>query len=353
MAYIEKDDKGYRVRFRDQYGKRKNIRLSKFDKRGAETAKTHIEAILAAQLGNYAINKQTADWIANIGDDIRDRLAKLGLVEVQQRTTLGQHIERYLEKSKAKESTRKSWRTTFKALLSDFGPNCDLREITPANAEDWLNSLPVKENTQRKYCKEAKTLFAYAVKARIIDENPFAGLASTTVANEERMRFISVADSEAVLEACPDARWRSIFALARWGGLRCPSEVLAVKWEHVDWDATKGRLIVPTGKTKQRVVPLFPELRAVLEESYEAARVGEVYIVPHDGDRQTGNLGTTMQKIVRRAGIQPWPKAFQNLRSTRQTELMDSYPIHCVVKWIGKLTHGCTQALPANDGVAP
>lgn len=35
------------------------------------------------------------------------------------------------------------------------------------------------------------------------------------------------------------------------------------------------------------------------------------------------------------AGVQPWPKPFQNLRSTRETELADEYPIQVVTSWIG------------------
>ena len=37
----------------------------------------------------------------------------------------------------------------------------------------------------------------------------------------------------------------------------------------------------------------------------------------------------------RRLGLTPWPKLFQNLRSTRETELAEDYPLHVVVAWIG------------------
>jgi len=43
----------------------------------------------------------------------------------------------------------------------------------------------------------------------------------------------------------------------------------------------------------------------------------------------------TQQRIIQRAGLQPWPKLFQNLRSTRETELAEQFPIHVVCKWIG------------------
>ena len=87
-------------------------------------------------------------------------------------------------------------------------------------------------------------------------------------------------DWKKVLDACPDAEWRLIFALSRYGGLRCPSEHLALKWSDVDWDA--GKLRVPSPKTAHhegkefRFVPLFPELRKYLMEVYSAVPEGAV-----------------------------------------------------------------------------
>ena len=33
--------------------------------------------------------------------------------------------------------------------------------------------------------------------------------------------------------------------------------------------------------------------------------------------------------------VRAWPKLFQNLRSTRETELAEQYPIHVICAWIG------------------
>ena len=41
--------------------------------------------------------------------------------------------------------------------------------------------------------------------------------------------------------------------------------------------------------------------------------------------------GKTLKKI----GVKPWPKLFSNLRSSRETELVDNFPLHVVTKWIG------------------
>jgi hypothetical protein len=42
-----------------------------------------------------------------------------------------------------------------------------------------------------------------------------------------------------------------------------------------------------------------------------------------------------LERINRKAGLTPWPKLFQNLRSTRETELAEEFPIHVVCDWIG------------------
>ena len=47
------------------------------------------------------------------------------------------------------------------------------------------------------------------------------------------------------------------------------------------------------------------------------------------------NLRTELIRIIQRAGLKPWPKLFQNLRSTRETELAEDWPEHKVCQWIG------------------
>ena len=57
---------------------------------------------------------------------------------------------------------------------------------------------------------------------------------------------------------------------------------------------------------------------------------------PHRVYRDTNaNLRTQLLRIIQRAGLQRWPKLFQNLRSTRETELAEDFPMHVVCQWIG------------------
>ena len=124
-------------------------------------------------------------------------------------------------------------------------------------------------------------------------------------------------------------QWRLIFALARYGGLRSPSEILALKWQDVDWE--RGRILVHSPKTEHhaggesRQLPLFPELVPYLREVFEQAQEGIEYVVTRYRSRGV-NLRTQLERIIVKAGLKAWPKLFQNLRSTRETELAEWWP---------------------------
>jgi integrase len=123
--------------------------------------------------------------------------------------------------------------------------------------------------------------------------------------------------------------------------------VLSLRWQDIDWDA--GRIVVQSPKTEHhagkasRVIPLFPELRPILADAFELAPDGAVYVVDErmraSSQGKAGwrncNLRTTFEKIVKRASLTPWPRLFHNLRSSRQTELAESFPSHVVCDWLG------------------
>ena len=141
-----------------------------------------------------------------------------------------------------------------------------------------------------------------------------------------------------VLETCPNWQWRTVVALARFGGLRCSSEVALLKLNGIHWDA--DRFTITSPKTKRygkatRIVPLFPELRPFLDEAFAMAETGGTWVIPMLDGKPSKNLGATFKKIIHRAGVDAWPKPFQNLRSSRQTELERKFPTHVTCAWLG------------------
>ena len=114
--------------------------------------------------------------------------------------------------------------------------------------------------------------------------------------------------------------------------------MLALRWNDIDWDL--ARFYVRSSKTEHhqgkegRWVPLFPDLLEHLEAAWDAAEPGTKFVVTRYRC-PSQNLRTTFQKIIHRAGLEPWPKLFQNLRATRATELTAKYPEHVASAWLG------------------
>ncbi|MBW3598530.1 MAG: tyrosine-type recombinase/integrase [Planctomycetes bacterium] len=191
--------------------------------------------------------------------------------------------------------------------------------------------------TVSREVKRARQFFRAAMRRRLISENPFADLPAPAQANASREHFVTQEVITKVIDACPDAEWRLIVALSRYGGLRCPSEHLSLRRSDIDWEGQ--RITVRSPKTEHhiggqsRVIPLFPELRPYLEAVLAEESVGDHLITRYRD--QNANLRTQLLRIIKRAGVEPWPKLFHNLRASRQTELTSSFPLHVVCEWIG------------------
>jgi hypothetical protein len=76
--------------------------------------------------------------------------------------------------------------------------------------------------------------------------------------------------------------------------------------------------------------PTAPHLLGCLEK----AELGTDLVITgyRDGDV---NLRKRPVSIITKAGLKPWPKLFVNLRSSRQTELVERWAIHVVCAWLG------------------
>ena len=94
MASIANDPNGCRrLQFSDVDGKRRTVRLGKMTKKDAEAVRVKVESILGAQVSGQAIAQETARWVAQLGDKLHEKLAKVGLVEARAVTALGAFIK--------------------------------------------------------------------------------------------------------------------------------------------------------------------------------------------------------------------------------------------------------------------
>jgi integrase len=341
---------GRQVQFIDLDGKRRSIRLGRIPTKQAEAIVIRIEALVAARHGNTATDPQTAAWVKNLGDTLHERLARVGLVSPRcdAHLTLSAMFDRYFASLTIKASTERTYQLARTAAENHFGKDRALSSITPADGECFKRALRdagYAQATTAKYVKVTRQMFAKALKFKLIEDNPLAGVKAGSQTNATRLRFISVDTIARVLEACPDNEWRLLVALSRFGGLRCPSEHLALRWDDIDWK--RGRVTVRSPKTagnanqETREIPLFPELAPYLSQARDEAPKDFEFVISdrHRKAERKGrlpvNLGTQLKRIVRRAGFTPWPRIWHNLRASRQTELNARFPLHVVCEWLG------------------
>jgi len=352
MASISNDPDGRRrILFVAPDESRKTVRLGKCDRKSAESICRHVEAILAAKIAGQPVPRDTSAWLANIGPALHDKLATVGLVEPLQRLTVGDFLTIWLDGKKAmghKPTSLRAWGQTVAGLVEQFGSR-PLASLAHADGETFRAAMQGRElraTTIHKRLGHARQMLEDAVRLGHVSANPWKHVKQRGGDPSERRAYVPIADTVRVIEHCPNVIWKLLVALARFGGLRVPSEAFSLTWGDVDWE--RGRLSVPSPKTEHlgkphRVIPLFPLLRPHLEAAFEQAPEGSVYVLSETwrerakGDDGWGgvNVRTTFAKIVRRAGVEPWPRLWHSLRASCESDLAQSFPLATVTKWLG------------------
>jgi integrase len=343
MASISTSEKGLRtVQFVAPDGKRRSVRLGKSAMKTAEEVCRRIEYIIEARSSGTAIDPETARWLGCVSEKLHKRLANVGLVAARTKvdSTLEVFVNDYIaSRLDVKPRTRLNLKVCAARLIEHFGAARFLAEIKSGEADDfccWLRTQYAQATASRTI-KRARQFFKAAVRKGLITANPFAECKAGHQSNKSRAFFVTREMADKVLAACPDCQWRLLFVLARFGGLRCPSETLNLKWTDVDWERSRIRIHAPKQEHQEdggeRWIPLFPELVPHLKEAFHH-KTDDIYVIDRYRDDSV-NLRTELKRIICRAGLAPWERPWHNLRATRQTELAGEFPLHVVCSWIG------------------
>ncbi len=188
-----------------------------------------------------------------------------------------------------------------------------------------------------------------AVDRELISKNPF----KSVKAPRPKKKVNSFVDRSTIahIMAKADNSWQVIIGLCRYAGLRNPSETLSLKWSHIDWD--RKRMFIPVSKLEHiegreiRECPIFPDVLKILEYAYELNLSRDnpsEYVCDADSYRdaaqtaegwKNSNLRTQFLKLLKKAGVEPWPRVFHSMRASLQTELEGKFPRHFVCSWLG------------------
>lgn len=340
MASIGREGKDRRrLMYRDANGRQRCLRLGRCSQKAAQAALAGFEWVLQSNRLNSALHPDGVRWLEGLDARLYKRVVRLGLAEPRQgdaeAVTLGAVLKAYFAAADVKPSTAVRYGQTHSKLIDHFGETRDPDTITERDAEAWRKKLREADYSVATVSKDvqiARQVFRWAVRRGMAKANPFAEVRAGSQVNADRHAFIDRQTIAKVIDAAPDGYWRLLIALSRFGGLRVPSEAVGLKWTDVDW--SHSRLTIRSTKTGERCIPMFPELCEPLMEAFNAAPDGSEYVFP---DRFHGgyNPHTHFLRIIRRAGLKPWPRVWHNLRASRQTELAATFPLHVACAWIG------------------
>lgn len=349
MASIIKRKGGVKaLQWYDGNKRRKTIGLGKMSMKQADQVATHIERLESAKAAGTTVERDTARWVGGIADTLHTKIAKHGLVQAREAATSPTIDELYEAFKKAipgrSPRTYRNWRQSFDRLVGYFGTARTARSITETQADDWYATMVDKyaDSTYRKHVANIKTVWNWGLKREMVDGNPFSHIASSSVAGKTK-HFVERSTIDAVIAHCPDAEWRLIFALGRYAGMR-PCEFAALRIQDVNWEKPPT-IALDSPKTGMRRMPVFAELAPYLLDAAEAAEIGQEFFITLDPDLRSTDTGRRDRaearlrrqagRIIRKAGLEPWPQGFVSLRKSRRTELGYLFPDHEINGWLG------------------
>ncbi len=292
------------------------------------------------------LHPDTIDWLRSVNDEFHGRLSAVGLCDARAGNLRGaMPLKKMLDAYIARRTDIKLWSIKMlqqarNKLIGFFGEDKPIGTITVADAADFKRHVGNDVSTAyvAKLVMLSRQFFRDAVDRELLEKSPFARLKAGSQKNAARQQFVSRETIELAMKSAPNLEWKLIIALARYGGLRIPSETVALRWTDVNFET--GKIHIRSSKTahhpghESRNIPMFPELEPLLRQARAEAPADAVFVIPTYRDPMR-NLRTPFLNILTKAGIKPWPKLFQNLRSTRQTELTESFPAHVVCGWMG------------------
>jgi integrase len=173
--------------------------------------------------------------------------------------------------------------------------------------------------------------------------NPFSKIkAPGSQSNPRRRRYITHEDLDVFFSSdAISLELKSLLALARYAGIRCPSEAINLRWEDVVF--AENKLFVPNAKLGSggckdpcRTVPMRGRLKTVLGELLAATPPGERLVFGGSRAKIARSPWHCLQRAFGLLKITPWVKPWQNLRVSFVMELRQAgLPVTQIAKWSG------------------
>ncbi len=209
--------------------------------------------------------------------------------------------QRYIEDVMARGRSEKYLRDLANLLNNHILPILSHKPVDELTYEDMLEVARYYQHcsvaTRNRYFTYLRAIFNWGVRYGITRNNP---LAQWKKAKEPRRKvMLTVDDLKKIMKYASDhLRW-AIEVEWNLGTRPGPSELLSIKWEHVDFD--RGVVWIYATKTKEwRDVPISDHFRQRLLERKKTAK--SEYLIEYKG-KPIKKFRRSFKTACRRAGI--------------------------------------------------
>jgi integrase len=277
-------------------------------------------------------------------------------VPITARMTLVQAGERYCDHAEAKgrkRSTVMDYRSAVRTHFASFTK--PLEAITPADVERFMRDQQRKGRSAksiRNWVGILSATFNYARRQGWCSSNPCGSVELPRVDASDDTRFLSAEELTALLRATGgNGRFaetdRVLYLTAAMTGMR-QGELLALRWQDVDWTASKirvrqnyvrGEYGSPKTRRSTRSTPMADTLGAELERHFQRSdwQGDQDLVFPNpDTGQPLGRTKLTKRykDALERAGVRE--VRFHDLRHTFGTAMASSgVPMKALQEWLG------------------
>ena len=275
------------------------------------SVKLHVKRLVSSKRTG-APCLESEEWAAKLprNSNVRAFLIRWGLLgETSDRERTLKDLFNHFQSRGVKASTLETYNHAFGNLFDFFGAEKLLRDITPKDATDfelYLRTAARRMNGQtenelvgsglgkatvKKRIQRVRQFFLEARRLHWITDNPFEAVHGGNIANPEKWLYIPRETVLEVMANTADLQTRARIALSRFAGARGESEFDSLEWnsDWIQWsaDGKQGTVRLHRKKTEESgfsdtIVPMVPELEAVLRDLFDRAAPGTVKVfTPH------------------------------------------------------------------------
>ena len=299
-------------------GKQKTLYLGRdFTSGSADRVSKIVTDILAHRKRGEVLPVDLFRRIESLPERLRKSFERSGLVGGATSWTLESLLQSFCEtKSHLSQSTRSCYQATRARLSEFFKPECRIDSIAKTDCERFMIYYLASHSAcfASREIRRCQSIFRFAIQQDWLAKNPFDKIASRVDVNLDRQFYVDRETIDKVVACCQDDHDRLLLALARFGGLRIPSEIRHLRFS--DFAGSVIRIHRDT-KTGAREVPLFGEIREIFVRLASGKQPSDLVF---------GNLGFFRKRIIaaiRASGMEQWAKLFVNLRSSRITDAVE------------------------------